>query len=111
MKLRIATFLAATVLVTGCTPGTQGYNRLLESNGDVRVEPSNQPGYDYTVYIKNTVDFGYNPSDKPTRDRVATQMLASQCAGAKVVGETTINTGQYLGGRQAITYLVQVDCP
>lgn len=102
--------IVMTAFLAACTPGTEGYNRLLEDQGAVRVEPSNKYGYDYTVYIRNIIDIGYDPSDKLTRDKLAIQLLANQCEGARVVGETTIKTGYFLTGRPAITYLVQVDC-
>lgn len=101
---------SVAVLLAACTPGTQGYIRNMEGHGNLRVEPSNQPGYDYAVYVRNVLDIGYNPSDKATRDQTALQMLQTQCPTGSVVGETIINTGEWLGGRQSLTYIVQVKC-
>lgn len=109
MKIAIGATLAA-LLLTACTPGTQGYIRNMEGHGNLRVEPSNQPGYDYAVYVRNVLDLGYNPSEKATRDRTALQMLKTQCPSGFVVGETVINTGERLGGRESVTYIVQVKC-
>lgn len=105
-----ASTLAAALLLSGCMPGSQGYIRNMESYGNLRVEPSNQPGYDYAVYVRNVLDIGYDPSNKATRDQTALQMLKTQCPAGTVVGETVINTGEWMGGRQSATYIIQVKC-
>lgn len=106
----IAAFCSITVALSACTPGTQGYIRNMESYGNLRVEPANSAEYDFNVYVRNVVDIGYNPSDKATRDRTALQMLKNQCPAGRVIGETTINTGEWLGGRESLTYIVHVKC-
>jgi hypothetical protein len=114
IRLNISTTLAASgmmlLCLAACTPGTQGYNRIMEGNGNLRVQPATSPTHDYDVYVRNVLDIGYDPSDKATRDRTALSMLSTQCPSATVVGETTINTGEWLGGRQSMTYIVQVKC-
>nr|WP_143840564.1 hypothetical protein [Bradyrhizobium cosmicum]QDP20644.1 hypothetical protein FNV92_00085 [Bradyrhizobium cosmicum]QDP20695.1 hypothetical protein FNV92_00360 [Bradyrhizobium cosmicum] len=80
--------------------------------GDLRVDPA-PPGapYDYVARIKNVVDLGYNPENKDVRDGMALRLLSKQCANPKVVGESQITTGTYLGGtKPMIEYLVQVKC-
>lgn len=105
-----AGFALLAITLTACTPGTQGYLRNMEGYGNIRVDPSPVPGYDYVVTIRNVLDLGYDPSKKDVRDRTALQMLATQCPQGKVVGETVINTGEWLGGRPAMSYAVQVQC-
>lgn len=101
---------ALVTVLAACTPGTQGYIRNMEGHGNLRVEPSNNPSYDYAVYVRNVIDIGYDPSDKATRDRTALQMLNTQCPTGMVVGETVVNTGEWMGGRPSMTYIVQVKC-
>ena len=110
MKFNLIAGSILVVLIAGCTPGTQGYLRNMESYGNLRVQPSTVATHDYDVYVRNVLDIGYDPSDKATRDRTALSMLQAQCPTGRVVGETTINTGEWMGGRQSLTYIVQVKC-
>jgi len=102
--------LAATVAALGGCAGSDSHLRMLEGDNAVRVDPASAPGHDYVVSIRNLKDFGYNPDDKPTRDATALRMLRTQCPNGRVVGETVINTGQYLLGNESRTYAVRVKC-
>lgn len=107
---RLLAVAALAGLASACTPGSQGYLRNMESYGNLRVDPSQSPDYDYVVTVRNVLDFGYDPSKKEVRDKVALQMLETQCPAGRVVGETAINTGQFLGGRPSMSYAIQVRC-
>lgn len=102
----IAMLVAA---LTGCA-GSQNHLRILESGGNVRVEQAQAAGYDYLVYVRNVVDFGYDPDVEATRYSIALQILEAQCPGATVIGEEVIETGTYLGGRPSRTYVIRVAC-
>lgn len=108
-SLCAAPLLAFTIFSSGCA-GTQSHLRLLESSGDVRVQSVEASDHDYVVSIRNTVDFGHNPDNKETRDRIALQLLETQCPAASVIGEDVIETGSYLGGRPSRVYQVKIAC-
>lgn len=109
MKTGIASVILLSLASASCA-GSQSHLRILEAAGDVRVMPSATPDADYTVSIRNTVDFGYNPDNQATRHETAVGLLKAQCPAAHVVGETMISTGEYLGGRPSNTYIIQVRC-
>ncbi|NEV75631.1 hypothetical protein DYI24_00945 [Rhodopseudomonas sp. BR0C11] len=102
--------IAAIFALAGCA-GTDSHTRILEKEGAVRVDPA-PPGqpYDFVVSIRNVKDIGYDPDNKATRDELATRMLREQCPSSRVIGETVINTGEYLLGNAARSYAVQVRC-
>lgn len=109
MKLLRVLSIAGPVLLAGCA-GSQSHLRLLESGGDVRVSAVAADDHDYVVSVRNTIDIGYNPDTKSTRDRVALQLLEAQCPTAVIVGEDVIATGTYLTGRQSRVYQIKVRC-
>jgi hypothetical protein len=99
--------LALTLIaLSGC----QTQMRMLETSGDLRVEPSTVSGSDYVVHLRNTVDFGFNPDDEANRHRTTLNLLKSQCPSGKVVKDTVINTGTYGFGKPARLYSVYVKC-
>ncbi|MDW9668068.1 MULTISPECIES: hypothetical protein [Sinorhizobium] len=104
--MKRAAILIAMLAMTGC----QTQMRMLETTGDVRVEPSTAAGADYVVHLRNTLDFGYNPDDKTNRDRFALNYLKSQCPAGRIVRESVINTGTYGLGRPARIYSIYVKC-
>ena len=109
MKLVIAALTAAACLA-GCA-GTDSQMRVLENSNAVRVDQAS-PGlpYDYVVSVRNVKDIGYDPDTKETRDDMALRMMRDQCPGARIFGETVINTGQFLLGNPARTYAIQIKC-
>ncbi|MEH7903989.1 hypothetical protein V7794_22600 [Rhizobium laguerreae] len=98
--------LAFSITLAGC----QTQMRMLETSGDIRVEPSPVAGADYVVHMRNTIDFGYNPDDKANRDRFALNYLKTQCPVGRIVNESVIQTGTYGLGRPARTYSIYVKC-
>lgn len=98
--------IAISLLLSSC----QGQMRILEAGGNIRVEPSTIAGSDYAVHLRNVVDFGYDPDDKANRDKFALTYLKNQCPTAKIVNETTIETGTYATGRPSRVYTVYVKC-
>lgn len=103
------TALFAIGVLTGCA-GSQTHLRILEAENSLRVDVANSPDYDYTVSLRNVKDFNYNVDDKATRDATALRALQTQCPRGSIVGETVINTGTYLLGDPARTYVMQVRC-
>ncbi|MGO8093234.1 hypothetical protein [Rhizobium leguminosarum] len=98
--------LVLSVALAGC----QTQMRMLEDSGDLRVEPTSVAGADYVVHMRNKIDFGYNPDDKATRDRVALNYMKTQCPAGRIVKESVIETGTYGMGRPARTYMLYVKC-
>lgn len=101
--------VVVALTLAGCA-GSQSHLRLLEKDNALSVTPVNAPTHDYVVSVRRVFDFGYDPDDKPTRDRVALQVLSTQCPGARIVGETVINTGEFALGAASRTYAIQVKC-
>lgn len=95
--------------LAGCA-GSQFHARMMEQEGVVSVMPANSPDADFTVSIRNQQDFGFHPDIKENRDRIALDYLRSQCPAGRVVGESMVNTGQFLTGAPARTYFVRVKC-
>lgn len=104
-----AALIVFALALTGCA-GSQTHMRLLEAENAVRVAPSGVPDSDFTVSIRNVVDFGFDPDDQATRNRTALDFLKTQCPQGRVVGETIIDTGAYLTGRPSRTYAIRVKC-
>lgn len=96
--------LAALLSLAGCQ------TRLLEQEGNIRVEPSNQAGSDYVVHLQNLVDFGFNPDDPANRHKWALDYIKGQCPNGRVVGDRSIDTGSFATGRRARTYFVYIAC-
>jgi hypothetical protein len=101
--------LILVAALSGCA-GTQSHMRILEQSNAISVAPSSAPGYEYAVSVRNVKDIGYNPNNKADRDSVALRYMASQCPKGRIVGETPLNTGTYLLGDPAITYIMHVKC-
>lgn len=78
--------------------------RLLEKENGVQVEPSQTKDSDYTVRMKNSLDLGYDADDPANRNATALRITATQCPRGRVVGETSIDKGAYVGGRPAREY-------
>lgn len=110
--MKLGTAFCAAIVAAGLA-GCKGEDlrlRSLEHDNALRVEPSSTPGADYVVTLRNLIDIGYNPDDKPTRDAVALRTLREQCPRGQVVGETVIATGTYLDGRPSRTYSMRIKC-
>lgn len=101
--------LVLALALAGCA-GSQPHLRLLESDGSIRVAPSESADADFVVSIRNTIDFGYDPDVQEVRHRTALDLLKSQCPTGRVIGETVIDTGAYLTGRASKTYAIRVKC-
>ncbi|MBX5268537.1 hypothetical protein HJB99_07580 [Rhizobium sp. NLR17b] len=106
VKKAKAFILVLSVALAGC----QTQMRMLETSGDLRVEPSTVAGANYVVHMRNTLDFGYNPDDKANRDRIALSYLKTQCPAGRIVKESVIATGTYGLGRPAKVYSLYVSC-
>ena len=106
-SLPLTLFLAAAV--SACA-GTQHYVRVLESDGTIRVDIHDDKSYDYKVLIQNKVDIGWDGGNKDDRLKTVQLMFGERCRGLKVVEETPIEKGTYLGGRTAVTWVMKVKC-
>ncbi|MCK1503135.1 hypothetical protein [Bradyrhizobium sp. 188] len=84
--------------------------RLLEKDKVVQVEPSQTKDSDYTVRMKNSLDLGSDADDLANRNATALRMTAAPCPRGRVVGETSIEKGAYVGGRPAREYFVRIKC-
>jgi hypothetical protein len=106
--VRVAVALLA-LCVSGCA-GSDMHGRMLEGYGDVTVNATPGPGYDFTVSLKNKVDFGYDPDDPESRKNTALQFARHQCPEPAIVGENMVTTGKYLTGKDSRVYSVQIKC-
>ena len=94
--------------LAGCA-GTAGHREILRNDGALAIRTSDKPGVDFVVTARNVVDIGYNPDNPETRKQAALGL--ANCPAGSIVGEKAIRTGDYLGGRPAITYEMDVRCP
>ncbi|WP_311272118.1 MULTISPECIES: hypothetical protein [unclassified Rhizobium] len=83
---------------------------MLEQDGAITAEPSTAVGSDYVVKIRNLIDIGFNPDDKPNREQWALRFLGTQCPKGRVMGEKVLETGTYGFGRPSRTYFMYVAC-
>ena len=107
MKLRNSLL---ALLVAGCGSTSQTAMRMAENAGHLRIDTPSGPDHDYRVFMTNSVapDWtGNNPAD---RLRMATAYLAAQCMQSRLVRETPIQTGTYLTGRKATTWVMEIAC-
>ncbi len=102
--------LGCACLILSSCAGMPGYDRILEQNGALTVRPSNTPGSDYEVTLRNVVDFGYNPDNPESRREMALRAVSDGCRNARIVNEKSLKTGEYLGGRDAVLYYLYVKC-
>lgn len=105
-----AGLIGLAFLLSACA-GSQIHDRMLETGGDVRIEPTPGPGYDFSVNIRNTVDIGYDPDDLESRQKTALGFARNQCANAQIAGESVVTTGKYLTGRDSKVYSIKIKCP
>lgn len=101
--------VAICALLGGCA-GSDTHLRMLENSNALQVEPSQAPGYDYVVRMKNVVDVGYDPDNPETRKSTALHAIQVQCPKASIVGEQVIDKGTYAIGRSAREYFIQIKC-
>jgi len=83
---------------------------MLENSNALQIEPSQVPGADYVVRMKNLVDVGYDPDNPETRKSTALRAMKAQCPNAAIVGEQVIDKGTYAVGRPAREYFIQIKC-
>lgn len=99
-----ALVLASLLVLAGCQ------TRLLEQQGNIRVEPSTLAGSDYVVHIQNLVDVGFNPDNPENRHMWALSYIKGQCPNGRVVSDRSVATGTFLTGKPARTYFVYIAC-
>lgn len=107
--MRVVAGMALAAVCAGCA-GSETQMRLLEKDNVLQIEPSQTKDFDYIVRMKNALDIGYDPDNPESRNSMALRAIQSQCPGARIVGEKTIDKGTYLGGRPVREYFVQMKC-
>lgn len=93
----------------GCA-GTHSHLRILESSGDIRTDISDADTYDYKVFIKNTVDFGWDGGNEQDRLKAVNLMFKKTCKKTQVIDQIPIKKGEYLTGKEAVTWVMKVKC-
>lgn len=102
---------AVSFALGACTVGSRSQVQLLhEADSILSVIPSHEAGYDYVVSVENIVDPNFKPDDKQSRDRIAVARMKKRCPLAEIVGETVIESGQWLSGRPKRIYAIQIKC-
>lgn len=108
--MKMLTIVAITlVFLCGCA-GTQSHLRILESGGDIRTDIANDDSYDYKVFIKNTVDFGWDGGNEKDRIKAVNLMFKDSCKQTQIVDQIPIRKGEYLTGKEAVTWVMKVKC-
>lgn len=93
--------------------GTQTHLRLLETDGTIRTDISDNDSYDYKVMIENrTVDIGgvWDGGNREDRLKTINLMFQDSCREVKVIDEIAIKKGKYLIGKEAITWVMKIKC-
>lgn len=102
--------MSISLMLAGCA-GTQSYLRILENNGTVTVDLSDDPTYDYKVKIKNAIDFDWSGDNEADRLETIDLMFKETCDHIEVIDQIPIKTGKYNFPRgDAITWVMKVKC-
>ena len=110
MNINVVLSLVFSIaLVTGCA-GTQTHLRILESGGAIRTDISDDDSYDYKVFIKNTIDFGWDGGREADRIMAVNLMFKNTCRKIEIVDQIPIRKGEYLFGKEAVTWVMKVKC-
>ena len=99
----------ATYGLAACA-GTESHIQTLEYFQEYRIDKVDASDHDYKVYLSMRPDLTYDPTIKEQRDSYALLGLKRQCPNGRVVGEETIQRGQFLSGRPMGTYILKVKC-
>lgn len=109
MGIKAVVSLLVAAVLAGCA-GTDSHLRILEQGNALQIEPAQSKDFDYVVRIKNLLDIGYDPDNPETRRDTALRAMATQCPAARIVGEQVVEKGEYLAGRPAREYFMQIRC-
>lgn len=102
--MAMARFLAA-MFVLALLPG------WTDTRGFVRIEAAApDKAYDFVVHVRNIPDIKYNPLVARDRNRMALDLVRSQCPVGRVVGEDTVNSEIYGLTSSLPDYVVLVSC-
>lgn len=93
----------------GCA-GTQSHLRILETDGTIRTDISDDASYDYKVFIENRIDFGWDGDNAEDRLRTVNLMFNDTCKDVKVLDQIPIKKGKYLVGRESVVWVMKVKC-
>ncbi len=103
-------FALALVLVLGGCAGTQAQVKTLEHNGTIRLETSEDPAFNYKLYVKNYHEIGWEGDNKSDRLETAQLLLVHECKTIQVVDESFVRTGTYGTGREAGLWVMKIKC-
>jgi len=107
-KLYILLVFVALIMM-GCA-GTASYIRILEANGDIRTDISDDKSYTYKVSIKNTIDVNWDGGRESDRITAVNTMFKSSCKKIKIIDQIPIRRGSYIHGKEAVTWVLKVKC-
>ena len=107
--LRVSVILIAFFVLSACA-GTPKHLHMLEDGGTIKMETADDSTYDYKVYIKNTVDFGWDGDDRTDREKYIALLMKDKCKSYQVLGETPFRTGTYAISKPAITWVIKIKC-
>lgn len=109
MKKLLIIMICCGLVLTGCC-GSQRHVATMVAMGDIRVEPADDDTYDYKVSIVNITGATWDGKKKADRLKAVNNMFTEQCKSVTVLEEVPIQTGKYLFGNPAITYILKVKC-
>lgn len=111
MRIIIATALASALLAGCVAAGTEFHALVMENDHAMTVAPGTDRSHDFLVTVRNQgpVIIGYDADDPEARAKAVIAVVGKQCAGGRIVGETSIEHGSNLRGTVR-TYFAKVKC-
>jgi len=111
MEKRIAIGIAAAalILLNGCA-GTRTQARMLTGDGTIRIEPSDDPAYNYKFSIKTVWDAGMDTNRQEDRLTLIRNLVGDDCDTPKIVDEQFLRLASGpMGGERGI-WVSKVKC-
>lgn len=110
MRILTYTLIFCALLALGGCAGTQSHIAILEREGTIRTDISDDPAYDYKVFIRNNIDFGWDGGNVEDRLKTVNLMFEDTCNSVKVINQEPIKTGSTVFGHDMVTWVMKVRC-
>ncbi len=109
MKKSIIILICCGFVFISCA-GSQRHIGTMTAQGKINVNTVDDESYDYKVSILNYVEIGWDGNKKEDRLKAVNVIFKDKCNDYEVIDETSIQTGKYVLGNPAITYILKVKC-
>jgi hypothetical protein len=106
MRILLLLFI---IFLGGCI-STPMRAKILLNDGSLIIDEIKGENYQYRAYVKNTMDIGWNGDDPVDRKRVVQEALKDKCLNFQILDDRPLQTGSYLLGRPANTWIMRIKC-